>query len=533
MRLASFFCGAGGFDLGFRSAGFTLAFASDYYPRAAETFTANLGHAPKLGDIRDVVADDIPEGIDVVTGGFPCVTFSTAGRRAGLVDDINGKLYLELCRMIETIKPRYFVAENVRGMLSANGGKAIKLVLAAFLRLGYRTGYELVNMAEHGVPQTRERVIFVGVRLDQWRGSFVFPKKTHRLLNDKKASAWLSPARSLRVAIGDLGSPSKKLIGATGGENGYNIKARSEGRRMTNRDAHAIRGADLPSEVPTSTHAPHVLIQHDLSETDGLPVEEELIAQVIGDAVQGPPNDLSKKKHTQYNHGRSVRSVDEPSTPMVASVGGAVVVQGHEENALPPYPRYSVASKTAEAHLPAPTMSTPPQNAPFIMQHEENNAPVTASKDGFKTLYQGKIFAPGEKPSPTIVATAANVVPFVRESEQTQHEENPHGARKFNTANRLARDEKPSPTVTSGGEVPGSDAPFIVAGADGEKKVTAGTIRRMTVRECARVQTFPDWYEFKGSQADGYRQIGNAVPPLYARRLAEAIIKYDDRKIIP
>jgi len=576
MRLASFFCGAGGFDLGFRSAGFDLAFASDYYPRAAETFAANLGHTPKLGDIRDVTGDDIPDEIDVVTGGFPCVTFSTAGRRAGLVDDLNGKLYLELCRMIETIKPRYFVAENVRGMLSANDGKAVKLVLAAFLRLGYRTSYELVNMAEHGVPQTRERVIFVGVRIDQWRGSFAFPKKTHRLMKDKKASAWLSPARSLRVAIGDLGSPSKKLVGATGGENAYNVKARSEGRRMTNRDATALRSADLPSETPTSMHPPHVLVAqvegaalagdpanlrrkksqghrittrlidepsatliadvghglvvrgHDLEVTDGLPTNQKLVAQVVGDALQGPPNDLKKKKHTQYNHGRPVRSVDEPSTPMVASVGGAVaVMQGHEENALPPYPRYSVASKTAEAHLPAPTMSTPPQNAPFIMQHEENNAPVSSPHA------MSKRFAPAHAPAPTIVSEATNVVPFVRESEHAQHEENPHGPRKFNTANRLARDGTPSPTVTSGGEVPGSDAPFIVAGVDGTKKVTIGTIRRMTVRECARVQTFPDWYEFKGSQADGYRQIGNAVPPFYARRLAEAIIKYDERKIIP
>jgi site-specific DNA-cytosine methylase len=213
---------------------------------------------------------------------------------------------------------------------------------------------------------------------------------------------------------------------------------------------------------------------------------------------------------------------------MVASVGGAVaVMQGHEENALPPYPRYSVASKTAEAHLPAPTMSTPPQNAPFIMQHEENNAPVSSPHA------MSKRFAPAHAPAPTIVSEATNVVPFVRESEHAQHEENPHGPRKFNTANRLARDGTPSPTVTSGGEVPGSDAPFIVAGVDGTKKVTIGTIRRMTVRECARVQTFPDWYEFKGSQADGYRQIGNAVPPFYARRLAEAIIKYDERKIIP
>ena len=77
-------------------------------------------------------------------------------------------------------------------------------MLAAFLRLGYRTSYELVNMAEHGVPQTRMRVIFVGVRLDQWRGSFLFPKKTHRLRDDRKAPKHLRPAVTLREAIHDL-----------------------------------------------------------------------------------------------------------------------------------------------------------------------------------------------------------------------------------------------------------------------------------------------------------------------------------------
>src|ERR1019366_8823974 len=130
----------------------------------------------------------------------------------------HGKLYLELCRVIGAIRPRYFVAENVRGILSANGGAAVKLVQAAFLRLGYRASYELVNMAEHGVPQTRERVIFVGVRLDQWRGSFVFPKKTHRLRDDKHADKWLPLARSLRDAIGDLFPPSERLRGMMHGD---------------------------------------------------------------------------------------------------------------------------------------------------------------------------------------------------------------------------------------------------------------------------------------------------------------------------
>ena len=194
--------------------------------------------------------------VDVLTGGFPCVTFSMAGRRMGVEDTVHGKLYLELCRVISEVRPRYFVAENVQGILSANGGAAVKLVLAAFLRLGYRTSYELVNMAEHGVPQTRMRVIFVGVRLDQWRGSFLFPKKTHRLRDDRKAPKHLRPAVTLREAIGDLPEPGESVVAvmhsdsanrrASSGVGGPRFIAQVGGRRRPARsrvDRRGVRSA--------------------------------------------------------------------------------------------------------------------------------------------------------------------------------------------------------------------------------------------------------------------------------------------------
>lgn len=332
--------------------------------------------------------------VDVVTGGFPCVTFSTAGRRMGVVDDLNGKLYKELCRVIQEIRPRYFVAENVEGMLSANGGKAVKIVLAEFLRMGYRTTYELVNMAEHGVPQTRKRVIFVGVRIDQWRGSFRYPQRTHRLREDRRASPLLPIAVSLAEAIGDLPSPSERVVGSTGGENGYILQAEAEGRSISTRKGQRVRGAREPSAVPTSTHPPHVLVR---------------------------------------NHGR-------------------------------------------------------------------NDAPVS------ETHAMSKRLARSSKPSPTIVSESPNVQPFVVAAHNAD----------FHNPRRGAKD--PSVTMMS------SQPP--------EASLSDGSLRRMTVRECARVQSFPDWYHFVGSQGDGYTVVGNAVPPLYARRLAMAIREYDAREII-
>lgn len=403
LSLASFFCGCGGVDLGFRSAGFELAFANDIWERAAQSCGANLGHAPIVRDIRQVSAADVGRQVDVLTAGFPCVSFSTAGQRMGVVDDVNGKLYLQVCRVISEVKPRYFVAENVRGMLSANGGNAVKLVLAAFLRLGYRTSYELVNMAEHGVPQTRERVIFVGVRIDQWRGSFLFPARTHRLRADKKAARWLPVARSLRDAIGDLPQPDEKL--------------------------------------PTSVHPPHVFV-----------------AQMHGDAARK----IAKRKRGESAgtfQNSMPRSMDEPGhsvvsfEPNVVAARNAGATDGYMNNPL----------RTSAEPSVAVASSAPPQLA---MNHVRNDANVSNAHAMTKRV------ARDSKPSPTIVAETRNVQPMIESLGY----------------------------------------------------------RRMTVRETARVQSFPDWYEFAGSQIDGYRQTGNAVPPLYAKRLAQAIIDYDTRK---
>lgn len=407
MRLASLFCGCGGVDLGFRSAGFELAFASDYNARAAETFTRNLGHRPLVSDVRQVRASLIQGPIDVLTGGFPCVSFSMAGRRLGVEDTLNGKLYLELCRLIGEVHPPYFVAENVRGILSANGGAAVKLVLAAFLRLGYRTEYRLVNMAEHGVPQTRERVIFVGVRLDKWKGSFRFPEKTHRLAGDRKADARLLPAVSLRRAIGDLGDPSRRRVGGTDGENAYVVRASSEGRTISDRTPQRVRSADEPSATPSSIHPPHALERQ------------------ISGAVNAFDESARRGRRPLQDGGGRAPTVLSNAAPMLTEIRS-------------------------------------------VGNHEANDAPVVTS---------------------------------------------------FNVTGRVAPSTRSAPTVCSG----------IDGGGALNSQPLIDGMRRMTVRECARVQTFPDWFEFAGSQADGYRQVGNAVPPLYARLLAEAILEYEAR----
>jgi DNA (cytosine-5)-methyltransferase 1 len=119
------------------------------------------------------------EDFDVLLGGFPCVTFSVVGKQQGLKDDINGKLYESYARYVDTFKPKVFLAENVKGILSANKGGAIKIIKKRFEDTGYKLKVYLVNFADFGVPQLRERVLFIGVR-DDIKTEFVGPEFTHK-----------------------------------------------------------------------------------------------------------------------------------------------------------------------------------------------------------------------------------------------------------------------------------------------------------------------------------------------------------------
>src|SRR5699024_8949824 len=114
--------------------------------------------------------------VDVVIGGFPCQGFSVANTKRNM-DDNRNFLYLELLRVIKEKKPKFFVAENVKGLLSMQKGKVIELIINDFTELGYQVDFQVLNAADYGVPQARERVIIIGNRLGV---SNPFPVKTHR-----------------------------------------------------------------------------------------------------------------------------------------------------------------------------------------------------------------------------------------------------------------------------------------------------------------------------------------------------------------
>lgn len=186
LKVASLFCGCGGTDVGllggFDFLGKTydpnnmeIVYANDIDENACGIFEENFKIKPDNRDIREVKSEDIPD-FDILTGGFPCQSFSIIAqnpKRLGVKDE-RGKLFFEMCRILKDKKPKCFIAENVKGLLTANKRNAFPLILEEFEKSGYDVSYSVLNSAEYGVPQKRERVIIVGFRKDL-NIKFVFP----------------------------------------------------------------------------------------------------------------------------------------------------------------------------------------------------------------------------------------------------------------------------------------------------------------------------------------------------------------------
>lgn len=178
--VASLFSGCGGMDLGFSQAGYKILWANDFVEEACETYAHNIGDHIVCGDITKINLKTIPD-VDVIIGGFPCQDFSMIWKRGG-IDTDRGNLYRYFVDAVRLKKPKIFVAENVKGLLTANGGKAVEQIASDFAELGYIVDVDLYNFANYGVPQLRERIFIVGVRADlDWQ--FIKPEPTNNSKN--------------------------------------------------------------------------------------------------------------------------------------------------------------------------------------------------------------------------------------------------------------------------------------------------------------------------------------------------------------
>lgn len=178
LKIASLFCGCGGTDIGilgdfeylgkhYSSNNTEIVYANDIEQSACDIFEKNFGIKPDNRDIREVSSDELPD-FDVLTGGFPCQSFSIIAqnpKRLGIKDE-RGMLFFEMCRILKERQPKCFIAENVKGIMTANKHEAFPLIVKEFEDSGYEVKYTVLNSAAFGVPQKRERVIIVGFRKD-------------------------------------------------------------------------------------------------------------------------------------------------------------------------------------------------------------------------------------------------------------------------------------------------------------------------------------------------------------------------------
>lgn len=199
MKVISLFSGAGGLDLGFEQAGFEIVLANEYDKSIWQTYRKN--HLAKLDtrDIRKINSNELPE-CDGIIGGPPCQSWSEAGALRGIEDE-RGKLFYEYIRIIKDKQPKFFVAENVSGMLADIHKEAVKNIIKSFEEAGYNMSVNLVNAYNYGVPQDRKRVFYVGLRKDLGL-QFVFPQPYKENLSLKNA-IWDLKDNSIPAKIGN------------------------------------------------------------------------------------------------------------------------------------------------------------------------------------------------------------------------------------------------------------------------------------------------------------------------------------------
>lgn len=192
MKLISLFSGAGGMDLGFKKAGFDIVVANEYDKTIWETYEKN--HKAQLikGDIRNISSEQFPNDCDGIIGGPPCQSWSEAGALRG-IEDARGQLFYEYIRLIKDKQPKFFVAENVSGMMAKRHSQAVKNIVHHFENagVGYVVFIETLNANDFCVPQDRKRVFYVGFRKDLGINDFEFPKP-------------IEPRPNLKDAIWDL-----------------------------------------------------------------------------------------------------------------------------------------------------------------------------------------------------------------------------------------------------------------------------------------------------------------------------------------
>lgn len=205
-RTISLFAGIGGFDLGFSNAGFNMIWANDFDKYCVQTFKENINENIILGDINEHL-DDIPEH-DVLVGGFPCQPFSTLGKLKGFEDD-RGTLFFTIKEIIKKHDTKVVVLENVKNIVNHDKGKTFRKIKSDLEEMGYYVNYKVLNSADYGIPQRRNRVYIVAFKKKYFNNvPFEYPEpmkldlKAQDLLDDDVEEKYFISTNMIGTILG-------------------------------------------------------------------------------------------------------------------------------------------------------------------------------------------------------------------------------------------------------------------------------------------------------------------------------------------
>ncbi|MFQ3727369.1 DNA cytosine methyltransferase [Staphylococcus equorum] len=405
-NVISIFAGAGGMDLGFQTAGFNIIWANDFEKDAVKTYKNNIGSHIVLGDITKIdLNKELPQEkeVDLVIGGFPCQGFSVNNTKRNMEDKRNF-LYLELLKVIELKQPKFFVAENVKGLLSMENGEVIRMIVEDFESIGYKVDYRVLNAADYGVPQARERVVIIGNRIGVENP---FPLISHFAVDDN-------------LAFFDFNDNEKLNKHLTVSESiGFLSDVEIQNGKVN--DYITVQGRKIYNHIASTK------------------VESKFFGRKF-DVNQAEICDYLKK----------YRDNSEWTTKKIDNHFGYKHTAGH------------------------------------WFRKDNKSGSIPKPNDWWELK---KILEFDDK-------FDEEVTTFIEKEI------------KFEQSLRITNWERPSDTITAT-----------------QPEIHVNKTRRLSARECAILQTFPDDFIFHGALNSIYRQIGNAVPVLLAKKIADGIYK--------
>ena len=407
-KVVSLFAGAGGMDLGFKQAGYDIIWANELEEIFAETYRKSIGDHIVVGDIKEIKNKDIPKDADVIIGGFPCQGFSIANnnrKSVGMRDERN-HLYKEMLRVIRYVKPKFFIAENVKGIFNIQGGHVMEeIIMPDFRRLGYEVDYKLLNAADYGVPQQRERVFIIGSRIKVDKSKF-YPKQSHADLN--------------KISNGQIMKESKKL--------------------------HLKPHVSAKEKIG---HLDDLWISLNPQKHKGKIVNNHMAYTNVADQFWARKYPVDQQDICDYL--KEWRAVAGISTKKVDEIFGYAHTAGH-------------------------------------WFRKDNNSGSIPKPDDWRKLKE--ILGFDDRYDKQVTKLELREIVF----EQSL---------------RITNWDRPSDTITAT-----------------SPEIHVNRKRRLSARECAILQTFPDDFVFEGSLNSMIKQIGNAVPVLLANKIAKNIKKF-------